>query len=172
MAAAIARRRELHGGDGLRDLLSIVRPDAEFSWDAELYARRARRKLDAVCATQVGVLEGLDANRRVIVTGSAGTGKTRLAVRWVSRALGRGERVLFVCCNDPLGFDLRERMPFHDRLVVGQFLSVTRALEGMPDLEVPEGAAGEWWATSAFGHLDSNWHRIKNRFAFAAMLPL
>ena len=39
---------------------------------------------------------GLDTNRRVLVNGGAGTGKTMLALQWARQALARNERTLVV----------------------------------------------------------------------------
>ena len=97
----------------------------------------ARIRLETICADQVRALEALDANRRVVVTGAAGTGKTRLAMAWARRALARNERVLLTCYNDPLGDDMRSRLPDDRDLVVGSFFDVALAMEGLPPLEVP-----------------------------------
>ncbi len=152
------------GQQGLDRLLAILRPDVDFSWDPEARARLARAKLDAVCREHVTVLSRLDLNRRVCVTGGAGSGKTRLAVEWVRRALDRGERVLLCCYNDPLGGDLVSRLPDDERLEVGSYFRLAMQLTGMPELEVPDDAGSAWWDHIAVGHLQGNWHRITRRF--------
>ena len=78
-------------------------------------------------------------------------------------ALARGERVLLTCYNDPLGGMLVERVPPNDRLVVGSFWTVARTFDGMPPLDVPDGADGEWWDTVAVGHLHSHWPQDHRR---------
>lgn len=99
------------GQVGIERLVNLLRPDVDFSWDPEARARLARARLDVICAEHVEVLSRLDLNRKVCVAGGAGSGKTRLAVEWVRRALARDERVLFCCYNDPLGGSLSERLP-------------------------------------------------------------
>ena len=109
-------------------------------------------------------LERLDANRKVAVTGGAGTGKTRLAMAWARRAFIRGERVLLTCYNDPLGGEMSDRLPDNDRLIVGSFFDVALNMEGLPTLEIPDGADRHFWDNIAVGHLHSNWHHVTQRF--------
>lgn len=58
-------------------------------------------------ASHRAVLNRLSANRHVLVTGAAGTGKTVLAVEATVRAAAYGERVLLGCWNVVLGRWLR-----------------------------------------------------------------
>src|SRR4029079_11435890 len=120
--------------------------------------------MDELCEQRVAALGPLDVNRRVLVTGGAGSGKTRLAMAWARRALGRGDRVLLTCYNHPLGDTLVERMATHRDLVVGAFYSVARGLDGMAPLDVPPDADGRWWDTVAVGHLHSQWPHVRDRF--------
>lgn len=152
------------GQVGIERLVQLLRPDVDFSWDPEARTRLARARLDAICNEHVGVLARLDLNRRVCATGGAGSGKTRLAVEWVRRALGRGERVLLCCYNDPLGGELGARLEANDRLEVGAFLRLALELQGMPELVVPEDADRDWWDQVALGHLHRHWHEITQRF--------
>jgi hypothetical protein len=152
------------GPDGVAAVVRVLRPNCELEWDEGAKARRARQRMDELCEQRVRALEPLDANRRVLVTGGAGSGKTRLATAWARRAVGRGERVLFTCYNDPLGAVLVDRLPPNDRLTVGSYYSVARALDGMPPLDAPEDADGAWWDTVAVGHLHSHWPAITERF--------
>lgn len=152
------------GAVGIERLVTVIRPDVDFSWDPEARARLARARLDAICSEHVEVLARLDLNRRVCVTGGAGSGKTRLAVEWVRRALDRGERVLLCCYNDPLGGELIARLPSDERLEVGAFLRLAFELEGMPHLDVPDDADRDWWDQVALGHLHRHWHHVTARF--------
>ncbi|MFZ9629654.1 MAG: UvrD-helicase domain-containing protein [Ilumatobacteraceae bacterium] len=150
-------------------IVAALRPNAEFSWDHEARARFARARLEKICAQHVRALERLDVNRRVVVTGSAGTGKTRLVVAWAIRAVNRGERVLVTCFNEPLGAMIGERLPESDRLRVGPFLPLARGFDGMPAIDDPDDSAtGEaiqkFWDYTVVGHLQRNWHRITEQF--------
>lgn len=152
------------GQVGIERLLQLLRPDVDFAWDPEARARLARAKLDVICAEHVSVLSRLDLNRKVCVTGGAGSGKTRLAVEWVRRGLDRGERVLLCCYNDPLGGELADRLPDHERLVVGAYFPLAMSLSGMVELDVPDDAGRDWWDQVAVGHLQRHWHEITQRF--------
>jgi len=145
-------------------VVKALRPDADFDPDPQAAERRAHARLENLCANQVRALERLDANRRVVVTGGAGTGKTRLALGWARRAYVRQERTLVTCYNDPLGDVIRERMPESELLRIGPFLRLARTLEGMPHIDEPEDVGHSWWTNDLVGHLIANWHRITERF--------
>ena len=152
------------GEFGLQKLVDLLRPNCDFRYEAEARSRLARLRLETVCHQQVQALEGLDANRQVCVTGSAGTGKTRLAGAWVRRAMLRGERVLLTCFNIPLADALRTRLGESDELRIGAFHEVALDLDGMPPLEVPDDADREWWDTVEIGHLLDHWDETTERF--------
>lgn len=145
-------------------IVAVLRPDVQFAWDPHARARTARRRLDEISADQVRALETLDQNQRVVVTGAAGTGKTRLATAWARRAYGRGERVLLTCYNEPLAADIRSRLPEDEAVRIGAFLTLGFDLDGMPPLEPPADAGDEWWNVTAVGHLLRHWHEITERF--------
>ncbi len=144
--------------------MQTLRPDAELDWDDEAQARRARRRMDEVCAERVRTLEPLDANRKVLVTGGAGSGKTRLAMAWARRAVARGERLLLTCYNDPLGEYLTHRLEPSAGTRVGAFFRVALALDGMPLLAIPmtlTDLGGTPWPS---GTCTVNWPSITERF--------
>lgn len=145
-------------------VVKALRPDAVFDTDPTAAERRAHRRLENICANQVRALERLDANRRVCVTGGAGTGKTRLALGWARRAIVNGHRTLVTCYNDPLGDVIRERMVDSDLLRIGPFLRMARTFEGMPPIDEPDDAGHAWWTNDLVGHLIANWHLITERF--------
>jgi len=152
------------GREAIESIAKLLRPDAELTWDPEAHARIARRRLETICGEQTRALEPLDANRKVVVTGRAGSGKTRLAMGWVRRAFARGERVMLVCYNDPLGASTRDQFPEDERLVIGGFFDVALTLGGMPELTVPADAGQHFWDNIAIGHLHSHWHEVTQRF--------
>lgn len=146
------------------EIVRFLRPDVGFGFDPRARQHRNRQRLEELCATQVRALESLDANRKVIVTGAAGTGKTRLALAWTRRALARQERVLLTCYNEPLAHHLRSELFEDPDLSVGPFLRLALALPGMPPLVIPEDADHQWWTTVPVGHLVSHWSEVTERF--------
>ena len=152
------------GQVGVDAVLSLLRPNADISVEPEARARLARRRLDEISADQVRALESLDMNRRVCVTGGAGSGKTRLACAWARRAMQRDERTLLTCFNKPLSEMLAERIEPSDALTIGSFHDVAQALEGMASIEVPDGADGAWWDSDMLAHLQRHWAAVTERF--------
>src|SRR3954467_4450452 len=98
------------------------------------------------------------------VTGSAGSRKSRLATAWAQRAIGRGERVLLTCYNDPLAEDLRGRLETSEQFTIGSFFDVALRLDGMAPLDRPDDADTEWWDLVAVGHLLRHWPGVTERF--------
>lgn len=152
------------GPEGMNAVVKILRPNADFVWDPEARARLARARLEQICGQHVRVLERLDANRRVVVTGAAGTGKTRLALAWARRAHFRNERVLLTCYNDPLGDRMQSLLVGLDRITVGPFFRLALQFEGLPPLDTADEHDPAFWDYTVVGHLQRNWHHITQRF--------
>lgn len=69
---------------------------------------------------QFRCLDMFEDNKRVVFEGSAGTGKTILAVELVRRSLERGERVAFICFNALLASWLKKQL--HDCITEGSYV--------------------------------------------------
>lgn len=158
------RTKILQDETEFQECLGAICPDATFVWDSHARARRARDRLKSICDQRVEALESLDMNRRIVVTGGAGSGKTRLAVRWAQRAASRGETVMMVCYNDPLGYELQERITPRDGVVVGPFLRVIQELPGMPPIDEPANAGDDWWKETLPSHIEQHFDKIRIRF--------
>lgn len=159
----IAHHTEAPGFDDAVAIVRMLAPDAEIIADPEARGRYARQRLDQVCAQHVRALERLDMNRRVLVTGKAGTGKTRLAAAWAQRARLRGERVLLTCFNDPLAAEITRRVGTFDNLMIGPFLRMALALEGIPELGGDEDDP-DFWNVDVPNHLHEHWPHVRRRF--------
>jgi hypothetical protein len=159
---ALARHHSrVLGREEMEAIVGHLCPDADFSWDPEARVRSTRHRLRQLCDSQIAVLTPLAQNRRVVVRGGAGTGKTRLALAWTQQAWVGGDRVLLTCFNEPLAEALRAELPEDDDdLTVGPFLRLALALPGMPHLAVPADADAVWWDTVATGHLHTHWPLI------------
>jgi hypothetical protein len=153
------------GEIGRELLINLLLPNSEVHWETETRTRLARLRLEALSDQQVGALASLDLNQRVCVTGAAGSGKTRLAVKWAGRGLLRDGRTLLTCFNVPLAARLRERITPNEHLVVGPFYEVARNLHGIPPLDVPADADRDWWEHVLIDHLRQYWHHVTERFA-------
>lgn len=150
--------------DDFEAIIRSLRPDAEFSYDPTSRSRAMHRRLEAISGAQTRALERLDQNRRVFVTGGAGTGKTRLAAAWARRAAINELRVLMVAFNEPLADELRRVLPDRENLRVGAFLRVVFELEGMAPLHIPDDADSTFWNERVVGHFHSHWPSITESF--------
>lgn len=139
----------------LEKIVRTVAPTVEFTWDPGARARYSRDSLNRISTEHVRAMGSLDRNRRVLVTGSAGSGKTRLAFLWALRAITAHKRTLVICYNDPLAKFIREALPNDDLLTVGGFLRVARELPGVPNLPEPESNAekDKYWNRELIDHL-------------------
>jgi ATP:corrinoid adenosyltransferase len=79
------------------------------------------RQIVELTAQQFDVLKWVARNRRVAVSGGAGTGKTMLAVEKAKRLAVEGYRTLLTCFNIPLAAYLRESVGPLERLTVTNF---------------------------------------------------
>jgi hypothetical protein len=83
-----------------------------FSVSRSVSARREDREaaLFRLTQEQMKALDYAGHNKRLLVEGCAGSGKTVLAVEDAGRLADEGARVLFVCFNIPLADKVRERL--------------------------------------------------------------
>ncbi len=88
---------------------------------------------------QVANLVSLDRNRRVLVEGRAGAGKTWLAAEWVKKASSEGKRVLLTCYNEALSEVLQKEMDGLPNVTVAPFLRHLEAQAGRGRTEASPG---------------------------------
>lgn len=109
--------------------LRALRPDIQLEGHEGAVLTAVRRHLDEGASTHLATMVGLDTNRRVLVTGGAGTGKTMLVQRWARRALERGERTLVVCFNKPIAEQLQRALDGSGAMVGNYHDVAVRLLE-------------------------------------------
>jgi hypothetical protein len=139
----------------IESVVRFVAPNVEFTWDPDARSRFSRESLDRISSEHIRAMGSLDCNRRVLVTGTAGSGKTRLAILWALQALRRGDRTLVICYNDPLADFLGRQIPDSPQVDVGGFLRVARQLPGIPPIEEPANSADRdrFWNRHLIDHL-------------------
>ena len=140
------------GHELFEQIIGLLAPNATLDASPAGIRAIARARMERRLETETKVLESLDENHRVLVTGGAGSGKTRLAVAWARRAAVRGERVLSTCYNDPLGISSGEELAGFEDITVSPFLRYLEAAPGLPPL--PAGEEGE--------SPRSYWKRVEN----------
>lgn len=89
-------------------LLKYLRPDFDVVPSISSRIRECHENLLRLTEEQYDVLDQLDANERVMISGGAGTGKTMLAVEKARREAQKGRRVAFFCYNQLLARHIRQ----------------------------------------------------------------
>ena len=94
-------------GTGARLLVEALAHDIDIRQPLMAMVEEAKRAILRLSERQYGVLKVLAANRRVAVSGPAGSGKTLLAAEKARRLAGLGLRTLLTCFNRALADHLR-----------------------------------------------------------------
>lgn len=95
------------GADGIRVLLDAFAHDVRIEHPLRLDVEDADRGILELSDEQFRVLDMLDGERRVAVSGPAGSGKTLLAAEKAPRLAAQGFEVLLTCFNRPLADHIR-----------------------------------------------------------------
>jgi hypothetical protein len=139
----------------IQDFYRIVLPTVEFKWDPEARRRYSNEAMARISDEQIRALRSLDINDRVLVSGVAGSGKTRLALLWAHQSARAGRNTLLSCYNDPLGRYLQSVSSVYPTLTVGPFLRTVSQFPGIPLLEEPSGPEelDHFWNVEMIDHL-------------------
>ena len=148
----------------IEDFVKFVRPTISYKWDPEAQSNEARASLNSIVREQVRALSTLDMNNTVFVHGAAGTGKTHLVLNWANRALDNGERVLITCYNEPLADYLAKQFSEEQNIVVSAYLKIPEAVEGFPQLPIPDPTPDDWWDTAPLAHIKQHAPQLSNKF--------
>ncbi len=130
--------------DGWAEQLeALIAPSCNLPIRLGSVVRGATAQIDQLTTEQFSVLDNLVRNRRVLVTGAAGTGKTMLALEKARRLAHSGARTLLTCFNRPLADYLARSAADVPNLVVHNFHQLCylwarrNGFEG-PDPDSPE----------------------------------
>jgi hypothetical protein len=95
------------------------------------------RHIERLTAEQSWIIDSLEDNLQMTVSGPAGTGKTVLALEKAMRSAASGRRVLFTCYNTPLAAHLRKRCGNIENLTVSGFHSLCGSFADLAGITVP-----------------------------------
>lgn len=126
-------------------VVHALRPDLEFSDAIGPQLQAVSRRIDERTEDVLRTAEALDSNDRVWVEGPAGSGKTRLAIRWARRAQQRGERVLLLCFNRPMAALFALQFEDAPDVVAGGFHDIALGWLEPTGFEVPDHPSSEFW---------------------------
>lgn len=139
----------------IQDFYRVVLPTVDFKWDPEARRRYSNEAMARISDEQIRALRSLDINDRVLVSGVAGSGKTRLALLWAHQSARAGRNTLLSCYNDPLGRYLQSVSSPYPTLTVGPFLRTVSQFPGIPLLEEPTDPEelDHFWNVQMIDHL-------------------
>ena len=120
-------------------IIELLRPDFDLQPSLRSRLRDVERELVRLTEEQYRVLDGLMENPRVVIRGSAGTGKTLLAVEEARRQQALGNRVLLCCFNQMLAARLSELGDldgvdvYHFHGLLGRLIDAAGLRDRLPD---------------------------------------
>jgi len=125
----------------LETLTQLLAPRFELRQPLGPVMAEEDRQLLRLTEQQFGVLDLLGRQRRVSVTGGAGTGKTLLAMEKARRLAAEGFRVLLTCFNRPLADYLRRSAGPVERLRILNFHQLCWELAEQAGIPLPDPSA-------------------------------
>lgn len=110
---------------------------------------------------QLGLVEAISENRKIIIHGAAGTGKTIVAKHMALRLFDEGESVLFLCFNRLLANKIRESINIRkvekEKFQVTTFHSIARDIITQADpqwWDINSRSEDEFWALEVPSKMD------------------
>lgn len=113
-----------HGQLLQREVTELLAHSFELRNPLSVQTDRAEQEIVRLTEEQYHVLDQLNRNRRMVIGGCAGSGKTFLALEKARRLSREGYRTLLTCFNRPLAEHLRELTAGTDNLEVENFHSL------------------------------------------------
>ena len=141
---ALLREHQPVPAEQFAAFVRALRPDIVLDGNEGKVLQWSATRLDEETRLHLRNLQGLDTNRRVLVTGGAGTGKTLLAIEWAKRAVGRGERTVMLCFNKPIAEQLERSLDGVD-LMSGTYHDVALRLLEPHGFRIGANPTPEYW---------------------------
>lgn len=117
------------------ELVKLFRPDFQPRISAGTMIRNMENQIIDLTANQQAVFEGLEDNPRCLVKGSAGTGKTILAMNYARSLSEQSKKTAFFCYNKKLATHIRNALADCPSVFCGSFTEYaeTVALKYYPE---------------------------------------
>ena len=109
-------------------LLSILSKDFDKTVALRAKIDYADQELISLTNKQYQCLDQIEENRRVIVYGPAGTGKTLLAMKQARNEVLKGKKVAFICYNSSLGKWFQEAFKAENDMGIPSFVGTFHSL--------------------------------------------
>lgn len=130
------RERSL-GHDGLKALEELLASHFELRAHVGFSLDDDAKTIDRLTGEQAWILDSLEDNREMAISGGAGSGKTVLAIEKSIRSASEGRRTLLTCFNAPLAIHLKELCKDRKNLVVANFHSLCRLFARQAGIDLP-----------------------------------
>ena len=105
--------------DFYKDIADVLRPKFDISLSSFELSKIRKTQVSQITNEQFKYLNGLKSNRAGLIEGTAGTGKTFLAIETAARAILDKAQVLFLCRSEYLAIYLRNMLQVPDNSFVG-----------------------------------------------------
>jgi DNA replication protein DnaC len=122
--------------DFYEELVNVLRPKFDISLSSFELSKIRKTLVSQITSEQFKYLNGLKLNRAGLIEGTAGTGKTFLAIETAARAISDGKSVLFLCRSNFLAIYLRNMMHVPIDCFVGTLDEFSNSIENSSKYEV------------------------------------
>ena len=132
----------------LKEIKQVLAPDVRIKRTLRFQVEDINERLNQLTDEQSRAMRLFRRQRRFMVLGAAGTGKTVLAMARARELASDGFRTLLVCFNHPLGERLRDEMSDEKLVVAGSFQAVCKDFVERANMLPPGPIDSEWWDVS------------------------
>ena len=129
----------------LREIKQVLAPDVRIKRTLRFQVEDMNEKLNQLTDAQARSMRMFRKQRRAMVLGAAGTGKTVLAMARARELAADGFRTLLVCFNHPLGERLRDEMSGEKMIVAGSFHAICKDFTEKANMLPPGPIDRKWW---------------------------
>lgn len=128
-------------------IIKLCVPVQKFNPDSREEIKRREEAVEKILREQQKpVLQLTALNKRVLVSGGAGTGKTLIAMEVAQRAAEKGLRVALLCYNQLVGDWMKQKVekvsPVPPNLITGRAIRVMAEITG---IEIPNNPIQDYW---------------------------
>lgn len=134
-----AREKQL-GPEGMKALEELLASHFELRAHIGTSLADDAKTIERLTGEQAWILDSLEDNREMAISGGAGSGKTVLAIEKAFRSAGGGCRTLLTCFNAPLAKHLQDVCKDRQNLIVASFHSLCRAQAVQAGIQLPTNA--------------------------------
>ena len=133
------------GLDGMRALHELVAASFELRPHLARALAQDMRNIQLLTSEQAYLLDALEGNPQMAIAGTAGTGKTLLALEKSMRCAQSGQRTLLTCFNTALAIYLRGLVGVAENLTIASFHELCGKMARAAALPVPDDTGSDFY---------------------------